>query len=519
MAGGMKKLLLIIVLLSILIFVSFYLLILKEKKVIITIIYTTDLQGFIAPSEDIWFNKDRALIGGSASFSTYIKKEREISQKQNRGFFLLDTGNFFSGQAEGYFLKGESVIEIMNRIGYDALVIGPKDFAFGVDHLKNLSEKARFSFLSANIVEKETGKSVDFLNPYIIKQYKGIKIGFIGITTPSIFSDNIRRIRILDPILLTQRYVSLLKAQGVNLIIILSNLGLEEDKRLAEKIEGINIIIGGNDKGGERGGLFIGSRHKTFISPSVGAGVAMRPLYLTFDLRKNKLIKYYNKYILIYLLKFKPDLEIQAIIQRYTGIVKEKMKEIIGYTEVTLSRVKDKESDLGNWIAEILREKTKANICLVGGLEANLKQGEITIGDIYNILPINEEVIGFNLAILEMTGEQIKEMLEIGVSYSLEKGEGILQVSGLRYAYDLSRKKWDRVIEVEVDGEKLDLGKIYKVAVNGYLASGLGGYYVVNKALKRYDTGLMDLDVLVEYIKNHSPITAQPLEGRIVRIE
>ena len=176
-------------------------------------------------------------------------------------------------------------------------------------------------------------------------------------------------------------------------------------------------------------------------------------------------------------------------------------------------------------MADVLREKTGADIAFVGGLQADLKKGEITVGDIYKILPIIHklEVLGFNVAVVELTGEEIKDTVEHSVGWVLDNSQGgtrhILQVSGLNFAYDPKAPIYQRIKEVSVNGEDLKPDRVYRVAVNGYLAAGGNRYYNIQFAENRWETGLMAFDVLVEYVKIHSSITAPPLAGRIVRIE
>ena len=522
MAGRLKKISLIVAMV-IVVTVFFYLLSIREKRTV-TITYTNDLQGFIAPHEytgpDV---KGVHLMGGSAYLGAVIKRERRLAIIRNRGFVFVDSGNFFAGPAEGYLLKGSSIIEIMNELGYDAMAIGPKDLAFGEENLRDSAKMAKFPFLSANLVKEYTGEIVDYATPYIVKEYKGIKIGIIGITTPMVFLENIKGLKILDPILTTRKYVSLLKKIRGNIIIFLSNLGLAEDKRITYEVNGINIIIGGNDRDGRRIYLwpfYVVPKNKTIIVESYSQGTAFYKIDVTFD-KQRKVLKYKPTWRELWVRDIKPDFKIQTIVQKSIEAVKKKKKEVIGYVKTPFRRSKDKESALGDWIADILREKTKADIALVGGLQADLKQGEITIGDVYDILPIMDrlEIVGFNLAIIEISGAKIMNILEHNIGWALKNSKyGILQVSGLKMAYDLKRKKGDKVINVTVNGQELDMSKIYKVAVNGYLASGGDGYYDIIMAEKRYDTGLMDFDVVVEYIKAHSPVIAPSLEGRIIKV-
>src|SRR3989338_6972382 len=172
MAGRLKKISLIVAMV-IVVTVFFYLLIIREKRTV-TITYTNDLQGFIAPHEytgpDV---KGVHLMGGSAYLGAVIKRERRLAIIRNGGFVFVDSGNFFAGPAEGYLLKGSSIIEIMNELGYDAMAIGPKDFAFGEENLRNLAKVAKFPFLSANLVKEYTEEIGDYAKPYIVKANKG----------------------------------------------------------------------------------------------------------------------------------------------------------------------------------------------------------------------------------------------------------------------------------------------------------------------------------------------------------
>jgi len=118
-----------------------------------------------------------------------------------------------------------------------------------------------------------------------------------------------------------------------------------------------------------------------------------------------------------------------------------------------------------------------------------------------------------------LSGDQIKEILEAGVSYGREKGGGLAQVSGMSYAYDLKRRKWDRIVRMSLNGQDMDLGRTYKVALNSYLAAGLGGYYTVKNIKNRYDTGLLDSDIIIRYIKNNPPLSLPDIGDRISEIK
>lgn len=513
-----------VIVLSVFLFYALYL----RGKSNITIIYTSDLQGFIVPHIEPWPDiKGKQMMGGSAYLATHLKKERAIVKKNGRAFLLLDSGDIFFGTPEGHFSRGSCVIEIMNALGYDAMTVGDRDFAFGEENLRNLAKQARFPFLGANIISEDTGKHPDYIKPYLIKEFNGIKVGIIGVTTPLMekytLPKHIKGLKFISPIPTVKKYASLLEEKGVHLIVLLSHLELDLDKELVREIPGIDLVIGGNDKKGWRE-LYADPIHGTIIGEHWNKGLCPMRFNLILDSHKNKIIKYHIKDTDIFVRDFEPDQEIATIIQRYSKEMNEKMDTDIGYAETSLTRSIDRESTLGNLVADVLKARFQADVALCAGLEADLKKGEINIGDIYEILPIINrlDVHDFNVAILELTGEDIKNILEHSVGWVLENSKDgkkhILQVSGLNYAYDPKLPRYHRVKKVLVDGEELKPGKIYKVAVNGYLAAGGDRYYDIQFAENRKETGVMAFDVLVEYIKEHSPITAPPLEGRIVRL-
>lgn len=488
----------------------------------ITILYTTDLQGFIAPHNDPGL-KGNPMIGGSAYLATYLKKERAIARKKSKVFLLLDTGDIFLGTPEGYFSKGSSVIEIMNLMGYDAMTVGDRDFAFGEENLRNLAKQAKFPLLAANIISEDTERHPDYIKPYVIKEYEGIKVGIIGATAPLMrkytLQEHSKGLKFTSPLAAVKRYALLLEEKGTDLIVVLSHLGLKDDKELAREVPNVDFIVGGGDKEGWRR-LYIGPLNKAIIGPTWHKGCWVPTFNLDLDLQKNKIIKYHSKDTIIYTTKLKPAQEIQAIIDKYSNQRDKKKSEVIGFTEEALYRSIGEESALGNWIADTLRAEFKADIAFIGGLESDLEKGDISVGDIYKILPILHEIniSNFNVTILELVGEEIKDVLEHSVSWALENSKyGILQVSGLKMSYNPNNPKDHRVEEITVDGEPLDLNKIYKVAVNGYLAAGGDRYYKIQFAENLRETGIMTFYILIDKIRKGTPINTE-LDGRIIKL-
>lgn len=176
--------------------------------------------------------------------ATAIKRSRE----GNDGILLLlDAGNSLVGQWLSLKTDGRVLVEAMNLMSYDALTLGQMDWALGVDVLKERQAEAKFPFLSANVVALSDNKPI--FKPYILLEQKGARIGIIGLSEPKSaeapgLSDTAA---VLDPLPTVRQYVAELRDK-VDILIVLSHLGLDEDKGLAGAVPGIDIIVGGNTR-------------------------------------------------------------------------------------------------------------------------------------------------------------------------------------------------------------------------------------------------------------------------------
>ena len=190
--------------------------------------------------------------------------------------------------------------------------------------------------------------------------------------------------------------------------------------------------------------------------------------------------------------------------------------------------VRNSETILGNLITDGMLDKAKefnpeTVIALQngGGIRASIDQGEITIGEIITVLPF-----GNTLATMELTGEQILEALEHGVSQAPKESGGFLHVSGMKYAFDSSKPVGSRVVKVEVENEdgmyaELGVNTSYVIATNAFTAKGGDGYDVfkeVYEAGKVTDLGFSDWENLRDYVQKLKTVDPQ-IEGRITDVK
>ncbi len=496
MVSKKKILILSIVVIGLLIGGHFFYQGLSKEKV--SILYTNDLQGRILPYEARWVEKDpKPLIGGSASLATCLKG---MSYD-----LLLDAGDFFQGTPEGDFTGGEAMIKVMNELGYDALTIGNHDYDQGNENVKRLAEMAQFPFLSANIIDEKTGKRVEYALPYIIKEIRGIRFGIFGLTTPTSICEGLR----FKEVIPTAEECLKKLEEKADIIIALTHLGFDPEEKeeitdyqLAESVSGIDIIIGGHYER-ELHPPVISPKYKTIICQTKGLGAYLGRLDLVIDKRRKKILKAKGEIITLWQDEYPPDERMASLVESATSKVREEMGEVIGEAREEIRRDPEglRESNLGNWQADLMRDFTGTNIAFQNsfGIREDIPKGEITKRDIYQVSPF-----GNTLVTMDFSGREIWQILEESMGRA-----GILQVSGLNLVYDPEEK---RLLEVKIKGEPLDFERTYSMVTNNYLAYNEEPF---KKGRNVKDTGKRLRDLEEEYIRENSPIEGPGIEGRI----
>jgi len=194
----------------------------------------------------------------------------------------------------------------------------------------------------------------------------------------------------------------------------------------------------------------------------------------------------------------------------------EALDTVIGQTDISLNgerqHVRTQETNLGNLVTDIIRWNTGADIAVYngGGIRDSADLGDITLEDAIEILAFDNEVVS-----IEMTGLNIKRMLEHAVSDYPEVSGKFLQVSGLRFYFDASAEPGNRVKDIYVGGERLRFRESYEVATNDFLAAGGDEYYMMEESRHLMTFGTRDQGMFIEYIQDNSPLFPV-VEGRIV---
>ncbi|MFC1862548.1 5'-nucleotidase C-terminal domain-containing protein [Thermodesulfobacteriota bacterium] len=498
----------------------------------LTILHTNDHHGHFTKF-DPYPVKD---VGGLAAQSTLINIIRSEAEKAGSQVIVLSAGDINTGVPESDMLDAEPDIKMMNLIGYDAMTLGNHEFDNSLDVLMKQREWAEFPFLSANIIKKSDGKPL--VDPYITKDLDGLKVAIFGLTTEEtpvlVLPQNVAGLEFKNVIESSKSLIPKLR-QEADVIIALTHLGFFDesgggynsagDFKLAEEVNGIDVIIGGHSHTVVEEAKII---NETIIVQAGDWSKYVGRLDLTIDSEKDKVTDYDYRLIPVNMkkrIKYKDQryfmyvdkgyIEDNRIIEAGGPFIEhadDLLSQPVGKALVKLvgdrETVRSQETNLANLVTDAMRAKTKADIAFQnsGGIRSDIAPGAITYRDILKVQPF-----GNTLVLLNMTGQQIMDVL--GYAATIQPGNGaFLQVSGLKWTNNKGVPE-----EVSIGDSILDTTKTYKVVTNNFMASGGDGYKML-KEIGNIDTGFVDADSLKEYIETLGEVEPK-VEGRLTHVK
>ncbi|HLD29369.1 MAG TPA: bifunctional UDP-sugar hydrolase/5'-nucleotidase, partial [bacterium] len=488
---------------------------LHEKCFAVNIVHTADIHGHVLAEEE----RDGGLRGGFPSLAAFLEGEKDP-------YLLLDSGDLYKGAPEGDLTQGRILIELMNKLKYNAAAPGNHEFDGGPEHFRDLVSSSEFSWICANIIEKKTHSLPAGVKPYVILENQGIRFGITGVITAQLphmtFQKNLEGLEVLDEVESLEKIIPELKEKS-DLVVLLSHVGLREgyrdekdfasDYTIAKALPEIDLILGGHTHRVLKKPLRTG-RTRIVQSGCYLKGVSRIRVWFT---RKGlKPVRFGFRYAVLDTKKFPPDPGTAELIKAGTGGIYERMQEVIGANRQWVSRTlsekekRDGELPLGNMITDIMKSQTGADFAFqnIGGIRADLPAGDLKLRHMYMLEPFDN-----SLVTMELTGADVRSLMEESVSGSF----GFLQFSGLKLVWDSVLPAGKRVLNVLLDGGEIDDAAVYLVATNNFLAGGGDGLASFTRGTNKKDTGLLLRDILVEYVRGHSPLEVKK-DGRMTNV-
>lgn len=369
------------------------------------------------------------------------------------------TGNPYNDLAA---VPSRPMVDLMNITGFSYTALGNHDFDGGIDRLRTTINNSWFKYLSANITAPDSMRL--HIEPFALTERGGTSIAILGLTQrdslslhPDTSPANVRGISFAPYSETARRYAWLRNVCDV--LILLTHIGVEDDVRLAREMPEADIIIGGHthtrlDPCIMEGNVMITQagrlmRYATHITLTVDNGKVVG--------RKAELLDVANR--------TKRDGRIKTLVEEYCDIPA--MRRVLTHVERDIT---EKEA-VGCIMADALREETKADIAITnaGGVRlSQIDKGELTVNDVYRTDPFGNKAVTYT-----MTGKEVERLLE---ETCKSDGYGPAYVSGMTYSITLGRDNTDvrGISLMDNNGKKMDMGRIYTVTINSYMAETIG---------------------------------------------
>ncbi|XP_069830807.1 5'-nucleotidase [Dendropsophus ebraccatus] len=519
----------------------------------ITILHTNDVHARVEQtSRDSGKCGNPAdCYGGVARRFTKIKEIRATHQN----VLLLDGGDQFQGTIWFNVYKGEEAASFMNHLQYDAMALGNHEFDNGVSGLLSpFLMNVKFPVLSANIISDShiASNITGYFQPYKILDVGGEKIAIVGYTSKEtpVLSDPGPHLIFEDEISVLQLEVSKVLTLGVNKVIALGHSGFETDKLIAQKVKGVDVVVGGHTNTF----LYTGTppsndvpvgKYPFLVTSDDGRSVPVVQAYafgkylgylnVTFDDQGNVLHSSGNPILLDSSIPEDPALlvEINKWKEQLNIYSTQEMGKTLVFLNGSSLECRFRECNLGNLICDAMIYNNIRNpdevrwnhvsLCIMngGGVRASIDEktnnGTITLEDLLSVLPF-----GGTFDLIEIKGSTLKEAFEHSVHrYGASTGE-FLQVGGIKVVYNLDNKPGERVVSLQVVCTKCRVPKyvpvqkdeVYKVVLPAYVADGGDGFTMLKNESLKHDSGDLDVAVVGNFIRKMLRVYPA-VEGRI----
>ena len=467
-----------------------------DKSDDIVVLYTNDVHNAVDAG-------DPTGSMGYANLAAY-KKEMEATHDN---VVLVDAGDSIQGAAIGTLSNGQYLVDIMNYVGYDYATFGNHEFDFGMDVALSLLTNAEATYLSCNFIDLRTGETV--ADAYDIATYGNLKVAYVGISTPESFTKSTPTYfqdadgnyiygfceggdgqDLYDQV---QATIDDAKEAGADLVIAIAHLGVDEasepwtSKDVIANTTGLAAVIDGHSHSTIAGETVKDKDGNDVILTSTGTKLQnIGKMTITAEGKvSTELVSGYTEV----------DAETDAFIKDIQERFQDKLNEVVAKTDVDLTvnnpetgnrAVRNAETNLGDLCADAYRTVLGADIAFVngGGVRASIAAGDITYDQVIKVHPF-----GNTACVVEATGQEIVDALEMSSRACPGELGGFLQVSGLKYTIDLNVASTveidDKSMFVAVNGPRrvkdvqvlnadgtyapIDLEATYKLASHNYM--------------------------------------------------
>ena len=478
------------------------------QEVNIKLLGTSDVHGRIVPWSYGADVEDKS--GSYAQIATYVKDVR----KNNKNVVLVEVGDAIQDNQIDVFAKDKKyykdhpIPKVLNEMNYDIFVLGNHEFNFGMKALDEILKDIKAKKLTANFYHKKNDKR--YIDATTIIEKDGVKLGIIGLSTPmsAKFEEdtgNLKDMKFTSPTEEARTQVEKLKAKGVDAIIVIAHMGIENENKIPDTgmrdvinaVDGIDVVI-------------VGHMHKdvpsetiknTLITEPHRYGTVVSEVDLTFDINDKKEVKLVKKESKTVPVKeLEADKKIAEIYKPYHEKLRELNNVVIGQTENEMvpqetkhgvSAAFSKDTGLSSFINDVEQHYSGADVVTFSfdHQKARMNKGDIKKKDII----FNYRYAGGDVTVYELTGKQLKEYMEWSANYfdTIQPGDTEYRYNaerkkskyvtydifgGVNYKIDLRNPQGSKIVDLTLaDGKPVTDDMKLKVGMNSYRFAQLNG--------------------------------------------
>ncbi len=507
------------------------------QPVRLTFIHTSDIHSRLydydfTPSftdNELGLQDGLGPYGGLAEMATIIKRERSMAGRT----LHLDSGDCFQGAVVFNEFSGEAEFRGLSMLGLDGAVVANHEFDKGAANLATQGATwASFDLLAANYDFADSDlpyatELEDLVLPSTMYEMDGVRVGVIGLANISSLNSiydqsNSMGIRVIEPGQAIPDEAAKLRAQGADIIVIVSHMGLDNDIEHARTYADIDIILGGHNHIALDPPLVVTNEATGKRIPVVHSG-AFAKFVGRLDVVVQDGAVLSHSYELFPVDNTVPeDPDVAELLAEYSEQLDYELnlEQVIGYAETELTRYGTTGGDsmLGNLTAEAMRlypgVETEIALTNTLGIRSDIPAGDITLDTLYNAMPFDNTI-----TTMFLSGREVQELLDFNTERSTDRGcQSQAQVAGIRFTMNCADARAENIL---INGVPLDLDGTYELATNNYIAHGGSGFEVLERNTTQVDTTISIRDIVKSAISSARTLPQAGIaqeDGRILPV-
>jgi sulfur-oxidizing protein SoxB len=418
-------------------------------------------------------------VGGFAHLAALVKQVRA----QRPGALLLDGGDNWQGSATALWTRAQDMVDASKLLGVDVMT-GHWEFTYGAARVQEVIAKdfaGKVEFVTQNVTTTDFGDPV--FKPYVLREMNGVPIAIIGQAFPYTPIANPRYLvaewtfGIQEENL--QKTVDEATKKGARVVVLLSHNGIDVDLKLASRVTGIDVILGGHTHDAVPEPVPVNNRFGTTLVTNAGSNGKFLAV-IDLDVRGGKVRSYQYRLLPVFSDLLEPDREMAALIRKIRSPFENRLNEKLAVTEALLYRRGNFTGTFDQVILDALMEVKGTEIAFSPGFRwgTTILPGQtITLEHVMDQTAITYPYTTVN----ELAGETIKNILEdvcdnlFNPDPYYQQGGDMVRVGGMQYRLDPTQKIGSRISAMTLNGKPIEAGKHYKVASWAPVAEGASG--------------------------------------------